>query len=223
MDINTLMESFSDDDDYDCQPLNTPPSCHFFDVTDVSFNSSYQSRSDHPTDPLEQPNASEMTDEDDRPTDQSNDSQSLSPDFDYMFDEKHTSSSSTLSRSKSCTEPMNWPPSHSSANDEPLDLDELIIQDIASRKIGIPKLHAFLRLLLDNDNYASYASWLDKSHGLFRIHKPTQVANLWRRIKTRKMSSSWDYDSFARSIRYYYKPGIMCKTNTRFTYRFAHV
>ena len=122
------------------------------------------------------------------------------------------------------SESPNWPSSCTNDNEKSFNLEELIIQDVLSRKVHRLKLHEFLRLLLDNEVYASYSSWINKDQGLFKIHKPTEVASIWGRIKARKTAGSLDYGTFSRSIRYYYyKPGIMVKTNMRHTYRFAHV
>lgn len=131
---------------------------------------------------------------------------------------------STFQRSKSCPESSNWSSLCAIDNEQSNNLEELIIQETLSRKVHQPKLHEFLRLLLNNDLYVSYASWLNKDQGLFKIHKPTEVARIWGRIKARKKAGSLDYDTFSRSIRYYYyKPGMMIKTNMPYTYRFAHV
>jgi hypothetical protein len=106
---------------------------------------------------------------------------------------------------------------------EPFDLEEWMIQDSSSSKIRPPKLYEFLRLLLDKPNYISYASWANKNEGLFTIHKPIQVALLWKKVKARKTNGLMDYDTFARGIRYYYRSGTMIKTHTKHTYCFARV
>lgn len=218
------MESSFDTDDYNYQTLNTPP-FHVSGVTGKSFDFPSESKFDLSNDLLKQPGASEITTLDCGTSDQPNNTRrfSLGIDLEDLLDEKSSFDLFPLSRSESCPEPTNWPALDATINADSSDLEELIIQDITSRRSRTPKLHEFLRLLLDNENYSSYASWLDKTDGLFKIHKPNQVANLWRRIKTRKSSASLDYDTFARSIRYYYKPGIMRKTHTRHTYRFAQV
>jgi hypothetical protein len=106
---------------------------------------------------------------------------------------------------------------------EYFDISEWLIQDHVSRKVRPPKLYEFLRLLLNNPRYVSYASWINKNEGLFKIHRPSEVACLWKNIKVRRTLGSMDYDTFARGIRYYYKSGAMIKTRTRHTYCFARV
>jgi len=106
---------------------------------------------------------------------------------------------------------------------ESFDPEEWMIQDSSSSKIRPPKLYEFLRLLLDKPNYISYASWANKDEGLFTIHKPIQVALLWKKVKARKTSGLMDYDTFSRGIRYYYRSGTMIKTHTKHTYCFARV
>lgn len=121
------------------------------------------------------------------------------------------------------TENMNSQSSSDNDDDVPFDAKQWLIQDVELYKSRPPKLHEFLRLLLDNERYVSYASWLNKDDGFFRIHKPDQVANFWTKVKGRKTSGSLNYNIFARSIRYYYKSGIMIKTHKRYTYRFGSV
>lgn len=106
---------------------------------------------------------------------------------------------------------------------ESFDLEEWMIQDTLTLKVRPPKLHEFLRLLLDNSRYKSYASWVNKKERLFKIHKPIQVAYLWEKVKIRKTARSMNYDTFARGIRYYYKSGTMIKTHTRHTYCFGQI
>ncbi|CAF0785063.1 unnamed protein product [Adineta steineri] len=98
---------------------------------------------------------------------------------------------------------------------------EWLVRDASSRQIRQPKLYEFLHLLVDNSRYNSYASWLNKDEGLFKIHKPAHAANLWKQVKRRRTKGSMDYDTFARGIRYYYKSGSMIKTHTKHTYCFA--
>ncbi|CAF3362699.1 unnamed protein product [Rotaria sp. Silwood1] len=96
-----------------------------------------------------------------------------------------------------------------------------IIDGTSSSKIRPPKLCEYLRLLLDNPRYASYASWINKDEGLFKIHNPPKVASLWKRVKIRQTHGLMNYETFARCMRYYYKSGLMIKTHRRHTYRFA--
>ncbi|CAF1378918.1 unnamed protein product [Rotaria sordida] len=99
--------------------------------------------------------------------------------------------------------------------------EEWIVQDLSSWKIRPPKLYEFLRLLLNNPRYVSYISWINKDEGLFKIHKPAKVVHLWKKVKLRRTYASVDYDSFSRAIRYYYKSGLMIKTNRKHIHRFA--
>jgi hypothetical protein len=115
---------------------------------------------------------------------------------------------------------VNSQPSDDDAK-ETLNFKEWIIQDDFACKIRPPKLCEFLRLLLSNSRYVSYASWLNENEGLFKIHQPMQIADLWGKIKGRKTTGVMDYDTFARGIRSQYKLGIMIKTYRKYTYRFA--
>ncbi|CAF0980434.1 unnamed protein product [Rotaria sp. Silwood1] len=95
------------------------------------------------------------------------------------------------------------------------------IKDTLTGKLRSPKLDEFLHLLLNNSRYISYASWLNKATGLFEIHNPTNVIELWKRVKNRKSKCNLNYDKFSRSIRYYYNKGTMIATHKRHTYCFA--
>ncbi|CAF1043219.1 unnamed protein product, partial [Adineta ricciae] len=107
------------------------------------------------------------------------------------------------------------PLSSDDLDDESFNYQEWSIHDRSTGKHRAPKLLEFLYLLLNNKCYTSYASWLDRSQGLFRIHKPDQVARLWRKVKVRRSNGSMNYDTFSRGIRYYYKSGLMIKTHTK--------
>ncbi|CAF1305587.1 unnamed protein product [Rotaria magnacalcarata] len=101
------------------------------------------------------------------------------------------------------------------------DRNYFLINDTAASKIRPPKLCEFLLLILSNPIYHSYASWTNEDSGVFKIHEPEKLASLWRRVKVRQTSGLMDYETFSRSIRYYYKSGLMLQTHKRHTYRFA--
>ena len=135
-------------------------------------------------------------------------------------DSKGQYDSSLLCEIKSSTENVNSQLSSDNNDEIPFNAKQWIIRDVALCKGRPPRLWEFLRLLLDNECYTSYASWLNKTDGFFKIHKPDQVANLWLKVKKRRTSSSSSYAIFSRSIRYYYKSGIMIKTRRPYTYHF---
>lgn len=204
--------------------LYTPP-FPSVDSTEKSFSSLDDCMWDFLNDPIEQTHAPPIFDNDDISINPSNDIVDSFSEMDFVeisYGEDPINKS-TLHRSESQLERTDWSTSDVTTNKESLDIEDFIIQDMLSRKRRSPKLHEFLRLLLDNERYSSYASWLNKNDGLFKIHKTTEVVSLWSRIKTRKTSGSSNYNTFARSIRTYYKPGIMYKTHIKHTYRFAHV
>jgi hypothetical protein len=105
--------------------------------------------------------------------------------------------------------------------DVPLDKKEWLIKDPISRRQRSPRLFEFLILLLDKPHYESYASFSDRSKGLFQIYRPAKVAELWQAVKSRQSNQKMTYDKFARAIRWYYKSNIMQKTNTRYTFQFS--
>ncbi|CAF1520695.1 unnamed protein product [Rotaria magnacalcarata] len=95
------------------------------------------------------------------------------------------------------------------------------IMDAVSKRQRPPRLFEFLILLLKNPNYTSYASFTNKSQGIFQIHEPDKVATLWQQVKSRQSLKQMNYDKFARAVRWYYKLGIMQKTNARYTFQFS--
>lgn len=105
--------------------------------------------------------------------------------------------------------------------DTPMDRKEWMVQDSVTRRFRSPRLFEFLILLLRKPHYESYASFTDQLKGIFQIHRPDKVAELWQAVKSRQSNQKMTYDKFARAIRWYYKSNIMQKTNTRYTFQFS--
>lgn len=83
-------------------------------------------------------------------------------------------------------------------------------------------LWQFLKELLNTPQmYGSCIRWLDRSRGIFKIEDSVRVARLWGKRKNRP---AMNYDKLSRSIRQYYKKGIMKKTerSQRLVYQFCH-
>ncbi|XP_062461605.1 SAM pointed domain-containing Ets transcription factor [Pezoporus occidentalis] len=83
-------------------------------------------------------------------------------------------------------------------------------------------LWEFLKeLLLKPHNYGRFIRWLNKEKGIFKIEDSAQVARLWG---IRKNRPAMNYDKLSRSIRQYYKKGIIRKPNIsqRLVYQFVH-
>lgn len=82
-------------------------------------------------------------------------------------------------------------------------------------------LWQFLKeLLASPQTYGTAIRWLDRSRGVFKIEDSVRVARLWGRRKNRP---AMNYDKLSRSIRQYYKKGIMKKTerSQRLVYQFC--
>jgi hypothetical protein len=107
------------------------------------------------------------------------------------------------------------------SQDIPRHPNEWLVTDRISRRLRPPRLYEFLYLLLQKPSYASYASYKDKSQGIFQVHEPEKIAELWQQIKSRQSNQKMTYDNFARAIRWYYKKDIMKKTNARYTFQFS--
>ncbi|XP_055624532.1 DNA-binding protein D-ETS-4 [Toxorhynchites rutilus septentrionalis] len=83
-------------------------------------------------------------------------------------------------------------------------------------------LWQFLKeLLATPDQHQGAIRWIDRSKGVFKIEDSVRVARLWGRRKNRP---AMNYDKLSRSIRQYYKKGIMQKTerSQRLVYQFCH-
>ncbi|XP_006782926.1 SAM pointed domain-containing Ets transcription factor [Neolamprologus brichardi] len=83
-------------------------------------------------------------------------------------------------------------------------------------------LWQFLReLLLKPHNYGRCIRWLNKEKGIFKIEDSAHVARLWGQRKNRP---AMNYDKLSRSIRQYYKKGIIRKPDVsqRLVYQFVH-
>ncbi|XP_029011998.1 SAM pointed domain-containing Ets transcription factor-like isoform X2 [Betta splendens] len=82
-------------------------------------------------------------------------------------------------------------------------------------------LWQFLReLLLKPHNYSCCIRWLNKEKGIFKIEDSAHVARLWG---IRKNRPAMNYDKLSRSIRQYYKKGIIRKPDVsrRLVYQFV--
>ncbi|KAG9335769.1 hypothetical protein JZ751_003680 [Albula glossodonta] len=83
-------------------------------------------------------------------------------------------------------------------------------------------LWQFLReLLLKPHSYGRCIRWLNKEKGIFKIEDSAHVARLWG---IRKNRPAMNYDKLSRSIRQYYKKGIIRKPDVsqRLVYQFVH-
>ncbi|XP_058982528.1 DNA-binding protein D-ETS-4 isoform X1 [Musca domestica] len=82
-------------------------------------------------------------------------------------------------------------------------------------------LWQFLKELLSAPHINGTAiRWIDRSKGIFKIEDSVRVAKLWGKRKNRP---AMNYDKLSRSIRQYYKKGIMKKTerSQRLVYQFC--
>ncbi|PIO39593.1 hypothetical protein AB205_0127700, partial [Aquarana catesbeiana] len=94
--------------------------------------------------------------------------------------------------------------------------------EVDSSSSGQPiHLWQFLKeLLLKPHSYGSSIRWLNKEKGIFKIEDSAQVARLWG---IRKNRPAMNYDKLSRSIRQYYKKGIIRKPDVsqRLVYQFV--
>ncbi|CAF3746399.1 unnamed protein product [Rotaria socialis] len=101
------------------------------------------------------------------------------------------------------------------------DVKKFLVYDVVTGRLRRPLLHEFIRLLVEHDEYSDVAEYLDRERGIFKLHKPEEVAELWKNVKGRNSDNNMTYDKLARALRYYYGNGIMHPSPGRFTFRFG--
>ncbi|CAF1198187.1 unnamed protein product [Adineta steineri] len=107
------------------------------------------------------------------------------------------------------------------SHDIPINPKEWLVMHANTHRLKPPHLFEFLLRVVQHPVYASYASYSNKSEGIFQVHKPKKIADLWEKVKSRQANQPMTYENFARAIRWYYPRGIMLKTNLRHTFRFS--
>ncbi|ELU16241.1 hypothetical protein CAPTEDRAFT_171657 [Capitella teleta] len=106
--------------------------------------------------------------------------------------------------------------------DQHEEMQEPLCHEIPPIGRGKHAIHLwqFLKeLLLQPHAYHGCIRWLDRSRGIFKIEDSARVAKLWGQRKNRP---AMNYDKLSRSIRQYYKKGIIKKTENskRLVYQF---
>ncbi|XP_077975659.1 uncharacterized protein LOC144431411 [Styela clava] len=106
-------------------------------------------------------------------------------------------------------------------NEGRVELDENSVTTMTPNHTAGIHLWQFLKeLLLQPHLYGQYIRWMDKQNGIFKIEDSVEVARLWG---IRKNRPAMNYDKLSRSIRQYYKKGIIKKTEVsqRLVYQFV--
>ncbi|KAE9556566.1 hypothetical protein FO519_000260 [Halicephalobus sp. NKZ332] len=89
-----------------------------------------------------------------------------------------------------------------------------------NRNTGTVHLWHFIRELLDRPKeYSSCVRWVDREEGTFKIESSHHLARFWGQRKNR---AQMNYDKLSRSLRQYYKKGIIQKPEKkqRLVYKF---
>ena len=81
-------------------------------------------------------------------------------------------------------------------------------------------LWQFVKELLNQPQHSGCIHWVDRDQGIFKIVDSVRVAELWGKRKNRP---AMNFDKLSRSLRQYYKKGIMKKTSRpqRLVYQFC--
>ena len=104
----------------------------------------------------------------------------------------------------------------------PVSVPAAPTQNISGRTTTNIHLWQFIKeLLLHPELHSSSIHWVDRETGIFKIVDSVRVATLWGKRKNRP---AMNYDKLSRSLRQYYKKGIMKKTERtqRLVYQFCH-
>ncbi|XP_066296348.1 SAM pointed domain-containing Ets transcription factor-like isoform X1 [Branchiostoma lanceolatum] len=89
-----------------------------------------------------------------------------------------------------------------------------------NHQAGIHLWQFLKELLLQPESYSHCIRWIDRDAGIFKIEDSVEVARLWG---LRKNRPAMNYDKLSRSIRQYYRKGIIKKTDIsqRLVYQFC--
>lgn len=104
----------------------------------------------------------------------------------------------------------------------PVSVSAVAIPNISGRTTTNIHLWQFIKeLLLHPELHSSSIHWVERETGIFKIVDSVRVATLWGKRKNRP---AMNYDKLSRSLRQYYKKGIMKKTERtqRLVYQFCH-
>ncbi|BFZ15585.1 hypothetical protein BsWGS_18624 [Bradybaena similaris] len=141
----------------------------------------------------------------------------------------HDSSSSTVSTHSDHSDDESGYGSQLSSYSNSTKIGEAVDHNRIATKTSTGRGHKqtihlwqFLKeLLLSKDNnYNDCIRWQDRKAGIFKIEDSKKVANLWG---ARKNRPAMNYDKLSRSVRQYYKKGIIKKTeqSKRLVYQFC--
>ena len=81
-------------------------------------------------------------------------------------------------------------PSNSPSYSNKIDVRRFNFIDEATGRERRPFLYEFIRLLLDHDEFSHIASYVDRKQGVFKLHKPKEIAQLWKQVKGRNSDNS---------------------------------
>jgi phage terminase large subunit-like protein len=97
----------------------------------------------------------------------------------------------------------------------PVNVPAAPTTNISGRTTTNIHLWQFIKeLLLNPELHSSSIHWVDRETGIFKIVDSVRVATLWGKRKNRP---AMNYDKLSRSLRQYYKKGIMKKNRTNTT------
>jgi len=77
------------------------------------------------------------------------------------------------------------PSSSDMSSPNPHNIKKFLVFDETTRRERRPLLHEFIRIVLEKDEYSHIAEYIDRKKGIFKLHQPKEVAELWKQVKGR--------------------------------------
>lgn len=69
-------------------------------------------------------------------------------------------------------------------------IEKFMVFDATTGRERRPLLHEFIRILLESGDYSHLAEYADRRQEIFKLHKPKEIAELWKRVKGRNSDNS---------------------------------
>lgn len=92
--------------------------------------------------------------------------------------------------SSAMNETSNMSPPSSPSSPSNFNIKKFLVFDDTTGRERRPLLHEFIRLVLEHDEYSHIAEYIDRKQGIFKLHRPKDIAELWKQVKGRNSDNS---------------------------------